>query len=330
MTQIATDIIQLTSKIDAVPAPAPLSLAERTRLEQVEGIVFDIQRYSLHDGPGLRTNVFLKGCPLRCHWCANPESQSLPPELALFSHSCMACGQFEPPCPVCWDGRAGRSETLTAEFDRRAAICPTGAIHWIGRRRTAGEVITEVLRDAPFYEDGGGMTLTGGEPTMQPEMALALLRLAKAEYISTALETCGQTRWEVLAGLLPYLDDILYDVKHLDREIHRAFTGLGNELILDNLRRLAAVGAPVTVRVPLIPGFNASVESVRAIAAFVRALDGPVKAVDLLPYHTLGQAKYQALGRDYPWQAHDRLTDDEVAVLAGVVGSVGLPVSIGG
>jgi pyruvate formate lyase activating enzyme len=330
MTQIATDIIQLISKIGAIPVPEPLSLAERARLKQVEGIVFDIQRYSLHDGPGLRTNVFLKGCPLRCHWCANPESQSLPPELALFSHNCMACGQFEPPCPVCWDGHPERSEALTAEFDRRAAICPTGAIHWIGRRRTAGEVITEVLRDAPFYEDGGGMTLTGGEPTMQPEMCLALLRLAKAEYISTALETCGQTRWEVLAGLLPYLDDILYDLKHLDSEIHRAFTGLGNELILANLRRLAAVGAPVTVRVPLIPGFNASVESVQAIAEFVRSLDGPVKSVDLLPYHTLGQAKYKALGRDYPWQAHDRLTDDEVAVLAGVVESYGLPVSIGG
>ena len=329
MTQLETDKTQLISKLDLIPAPEPLSLAERARLEQVEGIVFDIQRYSLHDGPGLRTNVFLKGCPLRCQWCANPESQSMQPELALFSHNCITCGQFEPACPICWDG-AGRDEVQTAEFDRRAAICPTGAIHWIGQRRTAGEVIAEVLRDAPFYEDGGGMTLTGGEATMQPEMCAALLRLAKADCISTALETCGQTRWEVLAGLLPYLDDILYDLKHLDSVLHRAFTGLGNELILDNLRRLAAVGAPVTVRVPLIPGFNASVESVQAIAEFVRALDGPVKAVDLLPYHTLGKAKYKALGRDYPWQAHDRLTDAEVEVLARVVESYGLPVTIGG
>lgn len=330
MTQIDDVRIEQILKVETIPAPEPLSLAERARLEQVEGIVFDIQRYSLHDGPGLRTNVFLKGCPLRCHWCANPESQSLQPELALSSHNCITCGQFEAACPVCWNGRCGWSEAQTAEFDQRAAICPTGAIHWIGRRRRAGEVIAEVLRDAPFYEDGGGMTLTGGEATMQPEMCAALLRLAKADTISTALETCGQTRWEVLAGLLPYLDDILYDLKHLDSEIHRAFTGQSNELILANLRRLAAVGAPVTVRVPLIPGFNASVESVQAMAEFVRALDGPVKAVDLLPYHTLGKAKYKALGRDYPWQEHDRLTEAEVAHLAGVVESVGLPVTIGG
>ena len=271
-------------------------------------------------------------CPLRCGWCANPESQHPQPELALFAHNCITCGQFPEACPLGWGSHTqnGWTPDLRQKYGQRVEVCPTEAMREIGQRRSAGEIMAQVRRDAPFYEDGGGMTLTGGESTMQPEMCLALLRLAKADYLTTALETCGQTRWEVLAGLLPYLDDILYDLKHLDSEIHRAFTGLGNELILANLRRLAAVGAPVTVRVPLIPGFNASVESVQAIAEFVRSLDGPVKSVDLLPYHTLGQAKYKALGRDYPWQAHDRLTDDEVAVLAGVVESYGLPVSIGG
>jgi pyruvate formate lyase activating enzyme len=309
-----------------------LSPAERAELEQISGIIFDIQRYSLHDGPGLRTNVFFKGCPLRCQWCANPESQQLQPELALFSHNCMACGQFEETCPVCWAGSNGRgwSKDRVAEFDARARICPTGAIHWIGERRTAGEIIVEVLRDAPFYEDGGGMTLTGGEATMQPELAEALLRLAKAECVSTALETCGHTHWSVLARLLPYLDDILYDLKHVDGDLHRAYTGLGNELILSNLARLAALDAPVTVRVPLIPGFNASAEDVGAIAEFVVGLNGSVKKVDLLPYHTLGQAKYKALGRDYPWADHARLTEAEVERLVKVVESYGLPVSIGG
>ncbi len=309
-----------------------LSPVERVELEQISGIIFDIQRYSLHDGPGLRTNVFFKGCPLRCHWCANPESQRLQAELALFSHNCMACGQFEETCPVCWEARNGRdwSKERAAEFDVRAQICPTGAIHWIGERRSAGEIIAEVLRDAPFYEDGGGLTLTGGEPTMQPELAEALLRLAKAEYISTALETCGHTQWPVLARLLPYLDDILYDLKHVDSDLHRTYTGLGNELILSNLEWLAALEAPVTVRVPLIPGFNAAAEDLQAIAEFVVGLSGPVKKIDLLPYHTLGQAKYKALGRDYPWADHARLTDAEVEGLAEVVESFGLAVSVGG
>ena len=312
--------------------PVHLTPAERARLEQVEGIVFDIQRYSLHDGPGLRTNVFLKGCPLRCRWCSNPESQKLQPELALFSHNCINCGQFEEACPVCWDSRGdtGWTRALTEKFSARAAVCPTGAIHWLGERRTAGDVMQEVRRDAPFYEDGGGMTLTGGEATMQPQMSEALLRLAKADYISTALETCGYARWPVFERLLPYLDLLLYDLKHVDNELHQTFTGLGNELILSNLRRLAALDAPVVIRVPLIPGFNASADSVRAIAGFVLELGGSINAIDLLPYHTLGQAKYRALGREYPWAGHNRLTEAEVEALAGVVESCGLRVSIGG
>ena len=302
----------------------PLTLTDRTRLEAVEGIVFDIQRYSVHDGPGLRTNVFLKGCPLRCGWCANPESQQMQPELALFEQNCMTCGQFETPCPVC------RSENRNAELPLRVDICPTGAVHWIGRRRTAGDVMAEVRRDIPFYEDGGGLTLTGGEATMQPEMAEALLRLAKAEGINTAIETCGHSRWAVFERLVPYLDDVLYDLKHIDNYLHRQHTALGNELILDNLRRLVAGGAPVTVRVPLIPGFNADVDSVTAIARFVASLPGPVRGVDVLPYHSLGKAKYAALGRDYLWQQFTGLTDEEVAALAGIFETAGIPVGIGG
>jgi pyruvate formate lyase activating enzyme len=312
--------------------PNPLTPADRAELAKVEGVVFDIQRYSVHDGPGLRTNVFLKGCPLRCQWCANPESQNLLPQLALFAHNCITCGQFDEACPVCWGTHngSGWTQEMVEKYSDRAAVCPTGAIRWLGERCTAGEVIQTVLRDAPFYEDGGGMTLTGGEPTMQPAMAEALLRLAKAEYISTAIETCGYTSWEVLERLLPHLDHILFDLKHIDDKIHRAFTGVGNNLILTNLRHLARLNAPLTIRVPLIPGFNDSAESIRAIAEFVQSLDGPVKAVDLLPYHTLGQAKYKALGREYPWIGHNRLTDAEVQTFARIVEDYGLTVSVGG
>lgn len=315
-----------------ISSPQPLTLAERARYERVEGVVFDVQRYSLHDGPGLRTNVFLKGCPLRCGWCANPESQLPLPELALFADQCIACGQFVEACPVGWKkkGSSAWSADLAKEYDLRAAVCPANALRRVGERRTAGDVMKEVLRDAPFYQGGGGMTLTGGEPTMQPEFAEALLRLAKAEYVSTAMETCGHTHWAVLEALLPYLDHILFDLKHVDNEAHRRYTGVDNGLILSNLRRLVALRAPLTIRVPLVPGYNSSTEDVRAIAAFLRGLGGAALGIDLLPYHTLGKAKYRALGRDYPWQEHDRLTEAEIDAAVKVFEEHGLRVNLGG
>ena len=297
--------------------------------EQVEGIIFDIQRYSLHDGPGLRTNVFLKGCPLRCQWCANPESQQMQPELALSEHNCIDCGQFAEPCAECWaaaHAAGGRATALGA----RVPVCPTGALHWIGERRSAGAVIAEVLRDAPFYDAGGGMTLTGGEVTMQPDFAEALLRLARQAGIATAMETCGHTQWAVFERLLPFLDLTLFDLKHVDSATHCQFTGFGNELILDNLRRLAAHRASLIVRVPLIPGFNADPTSLAAIAEFVARLGAAVQRVDLLPYHTLGKAKYRALGRECPWVEHARLSDAEVLEYVAIMATCGLAANIGG
>jgi pyruvate formate lyase activating enzyme len=309
-----------------------LTPTQRARLEQVEGGVFNIQRYSLHDGPGVRTNVFLKGCPLHCPWCANPESQLTAPQLALYANRCINCGQFATACPVGWGVHfnGSLSPELQEEYSARAAVCPSGAMHWMGTRRTAGDVMQEVLRDVPFYFDNGGMTVTGGEPTLQPLMATALLRLAKAEQISTAIETSGYTVWEVLERLLPYVDGILFDLKHLDSDTHRAFTGVGNERILANLQKLAAANAPVTVRVPLIPGFNATEGSLRAIAQFIANLAGPVRGVDILPYHTFGRSKYKALGRSYPWAGHDRLTEQAVEDAVGLMKSYGLNVNVGG
>lgn len=293
----------------------------------VEGIIFDIQRYSVHDGPGLRTNVFLKGCPLRCQWCANPESQARQPELALSVHDCMACGQFETTCPHRWQEVAD-PDARTVTFNTRPSVCPTGAIHWIGRRVTAGEVMAEVRRDAPFYGTDGGMTLTGGEPTMQPDLCEALLWMARDEDISTAMETSGHTSWPVFARLLPYLDTVLFDVKHVDAVIHRRYTGVENELILENLRHLAAAGAPLTVRVPLIPEFNADAAAMHGLADLLLSLDGAPPPVDLLPYHALGRAKYAALGREYPWQAWTRLDQAVVDEMAGILQARGLRVRI--
>jgi pyruvate formate lyase activating enzyme len=216
------------------------------------------------------------------------------------------------------------------ELATRVNFCPTGALHWTGEWRTAGEVMTEVRRDRPFYGEDGGLTLTGGEPTVQPAMCEALLRLARHEGIATAMETCGHTQWPVYQRLLPWLDLLLFDVKHIDPDVHRRHTGQDNRLILDNLQRLAAAGANVRVRIPLIPGFNADPVAVAAIADFVQRLPGSVAGVDLLPYHTLGKAKYAALGRAYPWEGHARLSEAAIAACAATFRAGSLPVSIGG
>ncbi|MFC2036875.1 glycyl-radical enzyme activating protein [Chloroflexota bacterium] len=311
-----------------------LPATEKQRLEQIDGIVFDIQRYSLHDGPGLRTSVFLKGCPLRCDWCSNPESQRIAPELVMFEANCLACGACVEACApggrTLVDGQLVWERTQCTLCGACARICPAAAVRWSGQRWTAGDVIQEVLRDVPFYEEGGGLTLTGGEPTLQPTFAGALLRLAKAECIHTAIETTGNAPWEVLAQLLPYLDLWLYDLKHMDSKTHRARTGLGNELILSNLRKLATLGEPIRVRVPLIPGFSITQDNMQKTAAFVAELGGAVCSVDLLPYHTLGRGKYAALGRRYPWTDHAPPTDAEVQAAAELVRAHNLSVQIGG
>lgn len=310
-----------------------LAGTERQELEQTQGVVFNVQRMSMHDGPGVRTNVFLKGCPLRCGWCANPESQQMQPELMLRAGQCIDCGQFAEPCAHCmpaWQAERRRSAIQVEEIDARIHVCPTGALNWVGEWRTAGDVMAQVRRDQPFYGDGGGLTLTGGEPTMQPAFCAALLRLARDASIATAMETCGHTQWEVFAALLPWLDVLLFDVKQLDPVRHLEHTGLDNALLLENLRRSVAAGATVRVRVPLIPGFNATPEDVMALVEFVQSLPGSVQAIDLLPYHTLGKAKYAALGRDYPWQEQPRLSNQQVAHLAAIVAGHGIAVTIGG
>ena len=319
-----------SGQIDPVVEEKMFNAAEREALEWVEGIVFDVQRYSLHDGPGLRTSVFLKGCPLHCRWCSNPESQQFGPELLLFSANCLVCG-------TCVDACALGARTVAGEqlvWDRNlctscgacANVCPVQTMTQSGQRRKAGEVIVQVLRDVVFYQDGGGLTLTGGEPLAQPAFAEALLRLAKAEYLNTAIETAGHAPWEVFERLMPYADLWLYDVKHLDSKTHREYTGLGNELILSNLRRLASLGVPISLRLPLIPGLNMTGDNLQRTAALAVDLGASVRSVDLLPYHGLARAKYAALGHNHLWGDHDPPTDEDVEAVAGLFCSYGLNV----
>ncbi len=296
------------------------------------GTLFDVQRFCVHDGPGLRTTVFLKGCPLRCVWCDNPESQQAEPELTVFAGNCISCGQFAPRCPALWEvsGGAAASAMVAAELEKRARVCPTVSVRWIGRRATAASVMAAVRRDLPFFGEDGGLTLSGGEPLMQPEFAMSLLRMASAEGINTAIETCGHVPWQSLEDCLPFVNTVLFDLKHMDPVTHWRHTGVDNELILGNLRRLARSRAPVIVRVPLIPGFNASLEDIQSLARFVAGLELATGRLDLLPYHALGRPKYEALGRRYRWADCSPLSEQQIHQLAEAARACGLSVTVGG
>ena len=305
----------------------------KNSVEEVSGIVFDIQRYSLHDGPGLRTNVFLKGCALSCRWCSNPEARQPRPEIAFFEKTCFLCGDCVPICSeaaillddhaVTWD------RSKCNQCGRCAEICLAHAFSLIGKEMTAGAVVAQALRDVAFYSGHGGLTLTGGEPTLQSEFAEAILRLSKDEGLHTAIETCGAARWENLNRLLPYLDLVLFDLKHVDQEVHQQFTGASNAIILDNLRQTAQAGANLVVRVPLIPGFNADRASLAGIAEFVQSLK-VVREIHVLAYHTLGKAKYHALGLPYELGQYPPMKHEEAEQLACVFQEYGFEVLVGG
>jgi pyruvate formate lyase activating enzyme len=268
--------------------------------EELSGVVFDIQRYSIHDGPGIRTTVFLKGCPLRCVWCQNPESQNREPELLLNRTLCGGCGQCIPVCTVFANSLLGRR----SQIDRTKCVrcgtcvitCPNQARRLSGKFMTVDEVLKVVRKDLKFYEvSGGGITLSGGEATFQPDFASALLRKSKELKIHTALETCGYVSWKVLDQLLPYVDLVLYDIKHWDSEIHQRGTGVSNQIIFENAKRVAEI-KPMKARVPLIPGFNDSEHDIRSIASFIGSLPNQIE-MDLLAYNPLGEGKYERLGK---------------------------------
>ena len=253
----------------------------------MDGRVFDIQRFSIYDGPGIRTAVFFKGCPLRCAWCHNPESQRPSPELLFYAHKCVGCGKCAALC-------ANTHTPACTGCGRCVSVCVHGAREISGYTVSARDALQTVLRDKAFYRtSGGGVTLTGGEPLCQPDFARELLRLCRENGVDTAMETCGYAPWETLEGLLPLLDHVYYDIKGIDPALHRRNTGVSNERILRNAERLKATGADVTFRMPYIPGFNDG--ELSAVKAF--AGDFPLQ---LMPYHATGEGKYAALGRAYP------------------------------
>lgn len=275
------------------------------------GVVFDIQSFSTHDGPGIRTIVFLKGCQLRCHWCANPEGQNVFPEVFYHAMNCVGCFECIQKCPLDAITRA-EDEQKNKGFIRidrsKCRHCPqldcvqacfNDALKITGKIMRVDEVMKPVMRDKPYFRDNGGITLSGGDPFFQHDFAMEILKACKENYIHTAIETEAFAAYEKIEATFPYVDLYLCDLKIMDPAKHQQFTGVSNKRILENIKKMAAaVPSKVLIRVPVIPGCTDDVENIRAIAAFTR--ENNLTRIHLLPYHKLGQPKFEQLGREYP------------------------------
>lgn len=301
-----------------------------------KGIIFNIQHYSIHDGPGIRTTVFMKGCPLGCLWCQNPESQAFYPELFYNREKCNGCGRCVSTCPEkaidVYEGHSKTNRKLCKGCGTCAEVCPDEARILMGRIVSADEVFKEVYKDGIFYQrSGGGVTLSGGEPLAQLDFAISILKLCKDAGFHTAIDTCGHASWETIERVLEYVDLVLYDLKHMDPVEHEKATGVSNNLILDNVLRICHESrVSLMIRIPVIPGFNDNLENIEATATFIVKGLGSSIPVQLLPYHKLGESKYEQLEGTYTSLRIEPPSEKHLQRLKEVLESIGLRVSIGG
>lgn len=301
--------------------------------------IFNVQTYSIHDGPGIRVTVFLKGCPLRCLWCANPESNLARPQLMTYANKCTGCGVCVQHCPNGAISMAEKDGKVIAHTDRALCVdcgkcvdcCPADARELAGKEMSVAEVLEKVQRDRLFIDaSGGGITVSGGEPLMHPEFTAALLEEAKNLGLHTAIESCSFAPVAAVDRVFKYVDLGLLDIKHMDPEAHKRLTGVSNEAILDNIKHIHNdLGIPVMISLPTIPGFNDSDDNISATARFVaEELGGDVK-IRLLPYHRLGESKNESLGKEadlsipVPEESH-------MQRLKALVESFGVEAQIGG
>lgn len=295
------------------------------------GMIFDIKKYAINDGPGIRTTVFFQGCALACQWCHNPESRPNQSVLIYRANRCVLCGACVEVCPqhaITLDGFSSTDRSLCNTCGVCAETCYNGARELSGYQVSVDEVLTEVLRDTPFYEgSGGGVTFSGGEPLLQPRFLLELLRACREHELHTVVDTSGFAAWEVLNSLREYIDLFLFDLKIMDDERHIQYTGVSNRLILSNLRQLAEAGSAITVRIPLIPGINDDEENLRASGEFIRSLPN-ICGVELMGYHDLAAAKYEALGLEYQLKQVSAHGKDQLLRSVKIFEHLGLQVKI--
>lgn len=305
--------------------PGPADSANR-------GLVFNVMRFSVYDGPGIRTTVFLKGCPLKCVWCHNPESQSPYPEIAYFGERCLRCGDCVRACPnhaLRLEGDVHADTALCRQCGTCVDTCIARAREMAGRWMRVDEVLAKIERDRVFYEESaGGVTLSGGEPLQQARFAEEVLGACRARGVHTVLDTCGYAARSAFERVAEHVDLFLFDLKIIDRDQHRAFTGVTNDVILDNLRWLAEQKSEVVVRVPIIPGCTDSESNLAAISALARSLG--LTRVDLLPYHRIARDKYKRLHREYPLDEVVPPPTARMQAIATEFARQGLGVRIGG
>ncbi len=269
------------------------------------GIIFNIQRFSIHDGPGIRTTVFMKGCNLHCFWCHNPESINPKPQIQYFGNKCIGCRL----CTICPNSAHSFTEehiydrSLCDNCGKCSEVCFSEAIILTGKEYSTEELYNEIIKDEPFYTNGGGVTFSGGEPLLQAGFVASVARLCHNAGISVSVDTAGCVDYKAFEKVIPYTSLFLYDIKHADNERHKKYTGRGNEIILDNLKRLLDSGADIWIRVPLIPNMNLNKEDVLSIARTVALLQNTtgkkIKKFEFMPYHGTAEGKYKSLGKPY-------------------------------
>ena len=294
--------------------------------------VLSIARMTTHNGPGLRTLILFKGCPLRCLWCSTPESQKSEPEIAVYPGKCILCGQCVPVCSKkaikIFDETINIERSLCDACGKCAQECYAGAIKNLGQSMSVGELLEEVKKDSVIYKQShGGVTISGGEPLLNPTFANQLLEAFKEEDINVGVDTCGYVPWAYIEPLLPYIDFFLWDIKHMNPEKHKELTGASNELILNNVRSVSERNVPLYIRVPVIPGYNDSEGNIRALCEFSQGLHSAVE-VDLLPLHHLGEVRYRSLDRPYPIANITLIPDVVLQTIKRMIESFGLKCDI--
>jgi len=297
-------------------------------------LVLDITRMTIHNGPGLRTLILFKGCPLLCRWCSTPESQAKEIEIGINRKKCNLCGNCFSICPVdaisTVNGNVIIDRKKCNKCTKCAEVCHPGAIQILGRYMSVSDLLVEAEKDKTFYNNsGGGVTLSGGEPLLEPDFNSKLFKALKNAGISIGVDTCGYVPWKNISQVLEYVDFFLWDIKHMDPEEHRVLTGVRNELILTNLKACSDRGTPLYIRIPVIPGCNDSEKNIRATCEFVKELRS-VRQIDLLPVHHLGRARYEALDRPYPIADIQLINDERMQLLKTLVESYGIRCTIGG